>query len=184
MALRRRAPLLVGAVTALCLGAGACTPTDPPSASPSPSATPTETELERQTRLDFEAAEKAYRTFSAEYDRLSNAGGAAGPSAVMKENGAGPLLDAARGALRDQLKRGERTTGSVHIVWIRHGAYSPAKLTLNTCEDGSSVRITDKSGKAVGNGSIGTASVEVRKLDGRWKAWDLSDDKDVTSCDG
>jgi hypothetical protein len=70
--LRRRAPGVVGALAALCLSAAACTPTGPstPSPTPTPSASPTETQLEKQTRLDFEAAEKAYRTFSAEFDRL------------------------------------------------------------------------------------------------------------------
>ena len=61
----------IGAVIAGCALVAACTPepgptttptpAPPTTASPTPSATPTETEIERQQRLDFEAAEKAYR---------------------------------------------------------------------------------------------------------------------------
>ena len=70
----------IGAVIAGCALVAACTPEPgptttpthvPSSASPTPSATPTETEIERQQRLDFEAAEKAYRASIAEQDRLA-----------------------------------------------------------------------------------------------------------------
>jgi ABC-type uncharacterized transport system auxiliary subunit len=54
----------VGAAVACCALAAACTPEPAPSSttSPSPAATtPSESKIERQMRLDFEAAEKAYR---------------------------------------------------------------------------------------------------------------------------
>ena len=70
-ALAKRAAVLV-AVGCLALG---CTPQPGvPTPSPSPTATtaptPPETARERQERLDFEAAEKAYRTFRAEFGRV------------------------------------------------------------------------------------------------------------------
>ena len=54
----------VGAVVACCALAAACTPEPVPASTPSstPAATtPTESQIERQMRLDYEAAEKAYR---------------------------------------------------------------------------------------------------------------------------
>ena len=68
----------VGAVVACCALAVACTPEQSASApSPKPaSTTPTESQIERQMRLDYEAAEKAYRANMAEQDRLYQAGGA------------------------------------------------------------------------------------------------------------
>ena len=63
----------VGAVVACCALAVACTPEQSASApSPKPASTkPTESQIERQMRLDYEAAEKAYRANMAEQDRLS-----------------------------------------------------------------------------------------------------------------
>ena len=55
----------VGAVVACCALAVACTPE--PASAPSPtqvSTTPTESQIERQMRLDYEAAETAYRATS------------------------------------------------------------------------------------------------------------------------
>ena len=65
----------VGAVVACCALAVACTPE--PASAPSPtqvSTTPTESQIERQMRLDYEAAEKAYRANIAEQDRLCQCG--------------------------------------------------------------------------------------------------------------
>ncbi len=66
----------IGAAVAGCALVAACTPQPGPTVTPTPappvtasatpSASPTETEIERQQRLDFEAAEKAYRASIAE----------------------------------------------------------------------------------------------------------------------
>ena len=76
MALRRRGFVSVGAVVACCALAVACTP-EQPASTPSPppiSTTPAESQIERQMRLDYEAAEKAYRANIAEQDRQSQLG--------------------------------------------------------------------------------------------------------------
>ena len=75
----RRGSVSVGAVVACCALVVACTPEQPAIApSPTPaSSTPTESQIERQMRLDYEAAEKAYRANCAEHDRLDQAGGIA-----------------------------------------------------------------------------------------------------------
>ena len=68
MALRVRGFVRAGAAIAACTLIAACTPEPPVENPPTPSAstptaspTPTESEIERQMRLDYEAAEKAYR---------------------------------------------------------------------------------------------------------------------------
>ena len=63
----------VGAVVACCALAAACSPDQAPASTPSPTpaaTTPAESQIERQMRLDYEAAEKAYRANMAEQDRL------------------------------------------------------------------------------------------------------------------
>ena len=77
MALRGRGFMSVGAAVACCALAAACTSEPAPSSTPSlsPAATPTESQIERQMRLDYEAAEEAYRASMAEQDRLYRAGG-------------------------------------------------------------------------------------------------------------
>ncbi len=85
----------VGVVALLCalvLAGCSADPAVTPSPAPSPSATPTETAAERQERLDYAAAEKAYRTFRAEYGRVLRAGGAKEPTKVMRETAGGEYL--------------------------------------------------------------------------------------------
>ena len=68
-------------------------PPSPPSPIPTPTETaPTETALERQTRLDYEAAERSYRAFRREYRRVLADGGARKPTKVMTETAGGPYL--------------------------------------------------------------------------------------------
>ncbi len=70
----------VGAVVACCALAVACSPNQAPASTPSltpVATTPAESQIERQMRLDYEAAEEAYRANIAEQDRLYQAGGAA-----------------------------------------------------------------------------------------------------------
>ncbi len=90
----RRGSVSVGAVVACCALAVACTPEQPASApSPTPaSSTPTESQIERQMRLDYEAAEKAYRATSAEQDRLYQAGGIAKATSALRATATGSYL--------------------------------------------------------------------------------------------
>ena len=68
----RRGLVTVGAAVACCALTAACTSEPAPDATSSPtpvSTTPTESQIERQMRLDYEAAEKAYRANIEEQDR-------------------------------------------------------------------------------------------------------------------
>ena len=54
----------VGAVVTCCALATACSPDQAPANTPTPTlvaTTPAESQIERQMRLDYEAAEEAYR---------------------------------------------------------------------------------------------------------------------------
>ena len=85
MALRRRGFVSVGAVVACCALAAACSPDQAPvsTPSPTPAATPAESQIERQIRLDYEAAEKAYRG-----GREGISGSRRAGSAVLSRSGA------------------------------------------------------------------------------------------------
>src|SRR3712207_3024558 len=91
----------IGAAIAGCALVAACTPDPGPTSMPTPvpsatasatpSATPTETEIVRQQRLDFEAAEKAYRENVSEQDRQAQQG-TARSSQILEETSTGKYL--------------------------------------------------------------------------------------------
>jgi hypothetical protein len=174
------------AVVACLLPLAACT--DGSGGGPSPSPTPTyqpsrpETSLERQTRLDFEAAEKSYRAFIAEYNRLARAGGAKNATPKMKEYAAGPFLDFYVDLLRSMKERQVRNTSGVQIGYVRRGGYGTTELTLEVCEDGSENKVVGKNGEQISTGQIGLRSIYAKKVDGRWKAWDGDERGPAQSC--
>ena len=183
MKLRSRA-LQLGAALALCSLAGACTqPSAPqePTATPTPASTsPSETQLERQTRLDFEAAEKAYLAFKSEYARVAMAGGTNRATEAMRATAAGPYLKVMTDFLSQTKAAGKRQEGEVRIAYVRRGAYSPQQLNLDVCEDGTRVRNVTSDGH-VSKGIVAEVTLYLRPVDGHWKLWD-GDDKKVAAC--
>jgi hypothetical protein len=187
--LKARAYCYLGAFSASCVLLAACTPangtipTPPPATSSPASATPPETAQEREERLAYEAAEKAYRTFRAEYDRISNTPGAS-PKATkrMTDNAAGPYLEVMSGFLRYKKTRHQTGDRPIRIRHVRRGGYSPKELVLLICEDGSRVRVFDARGKQVSRGQVSDMTLYVRPVDGRWKVWN-GDQEVVKKCD-
>ena len=175
--------LLVGACLLAFLSAG-CTPDEPtaPPSSSAPTPTPTENAQEREERLAYEAAEKSYREFRAEFYRVLRAGGAKSATPVMKATAGGPYLknftDVAQ-AYRGQqsYSRGTERTG-----YVRRAGYESTALVLDVCEDSRNVKDYSKSGKYQGSGEVRLARLEVRKVGGDWKVWDGSGEK-VISCE-
>lgn len=175
----------VAAAAVVCLlalvgcdgGSGGPSPSPAPTVQPSPP----ETGPERQQRLDFEAAEKSYRAFRAEYNRVLAAGGAKQPTTVMTDAAAGPYLAEFVRAIRAVAKLGYTQRGQETIVYVRHRGFSPTILFLDTCEDGRKLAVYDNKGRLYGRGEIRTAHIEVRKLGGRWKMWSVDGEK-VPSC--
>lgn len=150
-----------GLALATALIAGGCTP-DPGStpgtspspavtASPSPSASPTPTEnaQERQQRLDFEAAEKAYLAANAEADRLIMAGGARKPTKVLLATTTGSYRSALMNSIRTFKNNGWHSDRPIPQSVVGNGGWSPNELRLTACEDTSGVRYLDQKGNEV-----------------------------------
>ncbi len=183
MACRQTRRGLVLGVSLLALLSSACTTDTPPPPPPaSTSATPTETAQEREERLAYEAAEKSYREFRDEFNRVLTAGGAKGASAQMKKTAAGSYLKDNLEVVKAYRGLGYHQEGSEQVVYVRRAGYSPASVLLATCEDASGVQIIGKKSKIVGRGDIRLLELEVRQKNGAWKVWSGTGDK-VQSCD-
>lgn len=198
----RRSWVAVAAALCMVLPASACGPGEDPAGSPTPQtpATSTPTEVSASpspspsasesfpTDADFKAAEKAYRDFAAERNRLAMAGGTSQPTAALSDTAAGPYLEEMMGYLREQKKLRQRTD---RPFVIRNLAASSARrnnaptneLTLRVCEDGTKVTSLDKDGKPLFHGQAIKGQLYVRLVDGKWKVWD-GEGKAVSKCGG
>ena len=161
----------VAALVSVLAFAG-CTPdaVAPPPPPPSPvSQSPTETARERQERLDYAAAEKAYRTFRAEYNRVLRAGGAEEPTKVMKATAGGAYLRDLAEIAEAYAGTNARDTGMEQILVVRQGGYSPTSLIIDVCEDGRAIQTI--LGKKRVPGELRTAHLTVRKTTSGWRVW-------------
>jgi hypothetical protein len=171
----RRGLVTVGAAVACCALTAACTSEPAPGATSSPtqvSTTPTESQIERQMRLDYEAAEKAYRANRAEQARLYQSGGVSKATVAMRATATDSYLRITLEALRRIKKAGWHATGTTEVVGVvADGGWRENEVGLTSCEDSSVVRFLDRSGRDV------TPSTDRRyvqalivvKRSGRWK---------------
>ena len=174
---------VVGACLLTFLSAG-CTPDAPPADPPSssaPSPTPSENAQEREERLAYEAAEKSYREFRAEYYRVLSQGGSKSSTPAMKATAAGPYLREATEVVQAYRGLNRRAEGTLNITNVRGNGYAPADLVLTACEDSSGVAYFDKKGKTTGRGELRQVELTVREVSGRWKVWSGTG-SEVTSC--
>ena len=175
MALRGRGFVSVGAVAACCALAAACSPDQSPASTPSPAlvtTTPAESQIERQMRLDYEAAEEAYRANRAEQARLYQAGGTTKVTSAMKATATDSYLRITVEALRRIKKAGWKATGATEIVGVvANRGWKENEVELTSCEDSTVVRFLDGSGKDVtpATNRRYVQALKVVKLDGRWK---------------
>jgi hypothetical protein len=164
----------VGAAVACCALAAACTsdpvPTSTPSTSPT-ATTPTESQIERQMRLDYDAAEEAYRANIAEQDRLARAGGVRQPTAALKSTAEGEYLSAALTSLAYIKKNGWHGAGNTTILGVVHVGWQAKRVRLVSCEDGSRLRLLDHSANDVTpkGDSRFVQSLSVVRRGGRWR---------------
>jgi hypothetical protein len=100
-------------------------------------------------RLDYEAAEKAYRANIAEQDQLYRHGGATKATAALKATATGEYLKNTVEWLRDFHKSRLRAEGSSKVVGVQRTGWKGGRVRLTACEDGSAVRIVDRSGRDV-----------------------------------
>jgi hypothetical protein len=167
----------VGAAVACCALAAACTP-EPAStstSSPTPAATtPTESQIERQMRLDYEAAEKAYRAAVAEHDRQARLGIAS--SAELKDMVTGVYLDFAMRSLRRSRDAGWRADGKTEIVGVVGVGWQAQSIRLVACEDSSGVQFFDERGEDVTPRTRRTyvQDLTATKIGLSWKISDIS----------
>lgn len=177
----RVAVAMVAAVVVL-LGSG-CTPDPGPQPTPTPvTPTPTENAQEREQRLAYEAAEKSYREYRAEYQRVLSAGGSSEPTKRMRETAGGPYLKETAEVAKAYKGLTYHSVGSDKIVYVHRAGYSNTSVVLNTCEDSAGVRILDKKNRLKGRGEVRTLELEVRISGSRWKVWS-GRGKKVGSCE-
>ena len=175
MALRGRGFVSVGAVVACCALAAACSPDQSPASTPSPTlvtTTPAESQIERQMRLDYEAAEEAYRANMAEQDRLYKAGGAVEATPLLDATATGSYLRISLKSLQDVREAGWRATAGTNIVGVvRDGGWKSGQVGLTSCEDNEIVRFVNKSGKDVTPDGLAryVQALTVVRESGRWK---------------
>jgi hypothetical protein len=177
----------VGAVVACCALAVACTPEQPASTpSPTPASTaPTESQIERQMRLDYEAAEKAYRANIAEQDRLARAGGIRRATSALKSSAEGSYLSFTVASLALIKRNGWRGSGSTMILGVVKIGWQEKRVRLMSCEDGSSLRLFDKSSNDVtpkGESRFVQSLLVVQRA-GRWRV-SAFDSKSVKAFEG
>lgn len=169
-----------GAALVMGLLVAGCTP-DPgpgPGGSPTPSVssaapspTPTENAQERQQRLDFEAAEKAYVTADAETGRLAMKGGASKATPTLLATTTGEYLDVQMVDLRALRENGWRADRPVTTSVRADGGWSPTEIRLTACEDASKVRLIDRKGKVVAKDRDRrfVQKLTAVRIDGAWK---------------
>lgn len=192
----KRARVWLPAAIAAVLLASACTtpaPSDPtptPTPIPSPTFTCTATPAaqctaekaaeEKQQAADYAAAEKAYRAFTAERNRLAIAGGAKQATVAMKASAAGPYLSDILGFLIKEKQNGVYASGQLKITEVKplYGLSRtnspPGEIALSYCEDGRNIQVLDSKKRVVGHGSLGAGKLYARQVDGAWKIYDWS----------
>jgi hypothetical protein len=173
VALRRRGFVSVGAAVACCALAAACTPEPAPisTTSPTPAArTPTESQIERQMRLDYGAAEKAYRDNMAEQDRQSQLGIAV-KTKELTSTAAGNYLRFVLDVLGDIHDSGWRAKGVTNIRGVAFSGWRENEVQLTACEDNTSVKFLDEKGRDVTPNTVRTyvQDLTVNRVKGHWK---------------
>jgi hypothetical protein len=166
----------VGAVVACCALAAACTQEPAQTSSPTPAATaPTESQIERQMRLDYEAAEEAYRANMAEQDRQSQLGIAMKTRELTSTATDNYLLFVLQ-VLRDIRDSGWRARGATTIRGVARDGWQEGQVRLMACEDNSAVKFVDKEGRDATPTNVARTYVQnltVKRVKGGWKVADV-----------
>jgi hypothetical protein len=179
VALGRRGLVTVGAAVACCALTAACTSEPAPGATSSPTshvATPSESQIEREMRLDYEAAEKAYRANMAEQDRQSQLGIAV-KTEELTSTASGNYLRFVLQVLRDIRDSGWRAQGATTIRGVVRDGWQQDQVLLTACEDSTDVKFTDEKGRDVTPKHVTRTYVQhltVTRDQGRWRVSDVA----------
>jgi hypothetical protein len=122
-------------------------------------------------RLDYEAAEKAYRANMAEQDRQSQLG-IAEKTDALTSTASGSYLRFVLQILADIDQSGWRANGTTVIRGVSPSGWQENQVQLKACEDNSAVTFMDKKGRDVTARSVVRTYVQdltVTRVEGRWK---------------
>ena len=152
MALRRRGFVSVGAVVACCALAAACSPDQAPVSTPSPTpaaTTPAESQIERQMRLDYEAAEEAYRATCRAGPAVSRQVAPSRRLPALKQPRPAPIYGSVVKSLRDVHETGWRATAGTTESWAscETVAGRSERVGLTSCEDNERRQIRGRIGQ-------------------------------------
>lgn len=86
---------------------------------------------------------KAYRDALAESDRIYLAGGADGLTKAMRAVATGSYLELTKQGISIAHAHGWRLSQPGKLVYVAPQGWSPSKIHLKACEDGSKARILD-----------------------------------------
>ncbi len=174
----------VGAVVACCALAAACTQEPAQTSSPSPTplaTTPRESQIERQMRLDYEAAEEAYRD---QHGRAGPAvsGGWRDRGHSWLEGDGDRLLFAYHVSSRFAMIHDAGWQGDGRDQDPRRSCETAVgrsdRVGLTSCEDNEAVTILDESGQgcyARRTRASTSRSLTIVKVSERWKVVDSDD---------
>ena len=179
------AALAVGASLASCQYLASNYP-DVPTTAPTATSTPAETDMQRQMRLDYAAAEKAYRNSSAAADKLV-AKGATKPSKALEAVATGEFVDLIMDLAKQVHDADYTSTGHTVIRGVVTAGWQEKKVKLIACEDVSNVKLYDRDGKRVKGTNRTPYYVQhltvVRTNASTWKVADLETTQ-VETLDG
>jgi hypothetical protein len=125
-------------------------------------------------RVDYEAAEEAYKASLVEHDRQAQLGIAS--EAALRKTATGAYLNFSLRSLRRSRDAGWRATGTTKIVNVVGSGWQQRKVRLIACEDSSGVIFTDKRGRDVTPQITRTyvQDLTAQKSGGDWKVADIS----------
>jgi hypothetical protein len=126
-------------------------------------------------RLDYEAAEDAYRANMAEQDRQSQLGIAV-KTEELTSTATGNYLQFALQVLGDIRDSGWRATGATTIRGVAHSGWREDQVRLTACEDNTAVKFIDKKGRDVTPKRVARTYVQdltLKRAHGGWKVSDV-----------
>ena len=138
-------------------------------------------------RLDWEAAEKAYLEAVGELNLLAQRG-QANATPALRAVAADDYLKIVLSSLSAIRSRNQRFVGEVTVIEVgRRGGWAKTELTLLACEDNSTWRFLDETGRDVTpkNQPDYIQTLTIKKLKGTWKVVDVTSEKvrNVTAKD-
>lgn len=168
--------LLIAVLSSTTVGCTKPTPTPTPTYTctadtkrPAGTCSPQDANEQAHDRALFEEAERVYRAFTAEYDRLAQLMDKGDARTALSKFATGSALEEAVALLKSQQDRGIHTDRNIELrnFRVNRAPRKDAITAISVCEDGRNVAQLDKAENALGHGRIVNTDVWFRRLDGR-----------------